>query len=865
VGARYFRCPSLARAARDSPSPLRDSINSLPSAAARRASTAKPEKPVKLSICSCVLTVCALLLVAGSASAQSTDVVLHTSHARAFGSWSLVADATAADGKRLANADHAAAKLTAPLAQPANYFEMDFQAQAGVTYRLWIRGKAEKDFYGNDSAFVQFSDSVTATGAAQFRIGSTSATIYTIEDCGGCHVAGWGWNDNFYGATTGDLISFASSGAHTVRVQVREDGLSIDQIVLSPVTYKTIAPGALKNDTIVLPETTQTAAIDPAADVVLYAAHATTVGKWSVTADATAAGGTRLANPDAGAAKILTASAAPANYFEMQFPAAAGVAYRLWIRGKAQNNYYGNDSVHVQFSDSVTAAGGASYRIGTTSSTVYTVEDCNGCGVSGWGWNDNFYGTTPGERIYFGATGIHTMRVQVREDGLSIDQIVLSPVKYAVNAPGAPKSDTAILAASGGSTDPVVVDPLIVDPIVTEPIVQPPAGNLPPVFESGADGFRIGSLQGAMTAPATILFTASATGPEATDTLTYTWNFGDGTPAESHVQTTEASRQNPVHTYTRGGTFTATVTITDQAGNSISRSGELVVASSAVPAGAVTLKVMQLNSYKGRSTDTRVEQSKVWLQARWMAAADADVVQVQEVMGTNDANKYKTELEKVTGQTWNYFFRTDGNGGSSSAQGIAIFTRLPILTTASIAYTRCASADIPQRAAVAITVNVNGRNLTLIDTHLSSYSSSTDMTCRLNQAKELTAWAESLGSDRVITGDLNADPGEAAIKWFLHDGTSLYDDTWATPSGVERRTSYTDNPVAKMQTRSERIDYILTSKGSVLDLAAVQVPDTRDFTNDNSIYSQGKTYWWFHNAAPRDSDHETLIATFVVR
>ena len=73
------------------------------------------------------------------------------------------------------------------------------------------------------------------------------------------------------------------------------------------------------------------------------------------------------------------------------------------------------------------------------------------------------------------------------------------------------------------------------------------------------------------------------------------------------------------------------------------------------------------------------------------------------------------------------------------------------------------------------------------------------------------------------------------------------------------------NPVAKMMTRSERIDYILTSRGSVLSLAAVQVPDTRDFTNDNPIYSQGKTCWAFQNAAPRDSDHETLIATFIVR
>src|SRR6185369_5305233 len=50
-------------------------------------------------------------------------------------------------------------------------------------------------------------------------------------------------------------LYFASTGTHTLRVQVREDGLSIDQIVLSPSTYLNTSPGALKNDTVILPET----------------------------------------------------------------------------------------------------------------------------------------------------------------------------------------------------------------------------------------------------------------------------------------------------------------------------------------------------------------------------------------------------------------------------------------------------------------------------------------------------------------------------------------------------------------------------------------------------------------------------------
>ena len=91
-------------------------------------------------------------------------------------------------------------------------------------------------------------------------------------------------------------------------------------------------------------------------EVVLYAAAATLVaGKWSVVADTTAAGGARMANPDANAAKVNAALANPVDYFEMTFQAQAGVAYHLWLRGKAEKNTFANDSVFVQFSGSVDA------------------------------------------------------------------------------------------------------------------------------------------------------------------------------------------------------------------------------------------------------------------------------------------------------------------------------------------------------------------------------------------------------------------------------------------------------------------------------------------------------------------------------
>ena len=98
------------------------------------------------------------------------------------------------------------------------------------------------------------------------------------------------------------------------------------------------------------------------------------------------------------------------------------------MRGRAEGNVYSNDSVFVQFSNAVTSSGSATLRIGTTSAAEYNLEDCSGCGIAGWGWQDNGWGrNVTGAPIRFNATGPQKLRIQAREDGLSIDQIILSP------------------------------------------------------------------------------------------------------------------------------------------------------------------------------------------------------------------------------------------------------------------------------------------------------------------------------------------------------------------------------------------------------------------------------------------------------
>jgi hypothetical protein len=94
---------------------------------------------------------------------------------------------------------------------------------------------------------MQFSNVGTAL------IGTTSAMSVILEDGSGAGVSGWGWQDNAYGpAVTPAPVVFETSGVQTLRILPREDGLSIDQIVLSSDRYLTAAPGAVKNDATIL-------------------------------------------------------------------------------------------------------------------------------------------------------------------------------------------------------------------------------------------------------------------------------------------------------------------------------------------------------------------------------------------------------------------------------------------------------------------------------------------------------------------------------------------------------------------------------------------------------------------------------------
>src|SRR5439155_5880126 len=195
---------------------------------------------------------------------------------------------------------------------------------------------------------------------------------------------------------------------------------------------------------------TKTVTIVPTKEIVLHVGAAgESVGPaWVTVADTTAASGQRLYNPNRSAPKINMPLANPASYTTMQFVADPTMAYKLWVRLKADGNAFGNDSLWMQFTNVADATTGAGvYRPGTTSGLAINLEECSGCGESGWGWEDDGWGAVNknGTTLRFPNGGPQQIWIQQREDGVSIDQIVLSAEKYLTTRPGAAKNDHTIL------------------------------------------------------------------------------------------------------------------------------------------------------------------------------------------------------------------------------------------------------------------------------------------------------------------------------------------------------------------------------------------------------------------------------------
>lgn len=477
------------------------------------------------------------------------------------------------------------------------------------------------------------------------------------------------------------------------------------------------------------------------------------------------------------------------------------------MRGQADNNYWGNDSVFVQFSGSLNTLGQAAYRIGTTSALEVNLEDCSGCGLSGWGWQDDGWGVNVlGPTISFATTGTQTIRIQTREDGISIDQIVLSSYSYLFSSPGLLKNDNTILQSTVGT-------------------ILPPPNQAPLV--------SISATPTSGTSPLFVSFASGASDPDGY-IASYSWSFGDGGTS---------SAANPTYTYAAAGSYTARLTVTDNAGASSSATVQINVSAPAPPPPPTTgtLRVLTYNLQFGKGTDNIQNWDRT---ATWIANINPDIAQFCEVP-PDGISTLVSLLNQKTGRTWSSFWVPKAPGIN---EGNLILSKYTFISTGSkyLSYTRSVAQ---------VTISVAGRTINFFGTHLDDASSSN----RYVEVGELMSFAAGFSENRIVCGDFNGGPDtQEAIRM-----ASGYYDGWNQGYNAGTAVAYPDNPVAwQTRTRRGRIDYVWYSTGAAnLVLRGTQIPDTRDLNNKNVVIFLGTP----DDYGVRPSDHNPMIANFDIR
>jgi regulation of enolase protein 1 (concanavalin A-like superfamily) len=187
---------------------------------------------------------------------SSGDVVIYASDipsASRHGAWQTAGDSQSPNGVKLSTADSGLAFTNEPVAAPQHYVDVTFNANAGTPYRVWLRLRADGDSKWNDSLWVQFSDALV-NGSPEYRMNSTAGLLVNMAtDAWASSLNGWGWHNGAYWLSQPTVLTFPTSGAHTLRVQIREDGVQFDQIVLSPTRFMDQAPGSVSGDSVVVP------------------------------------------------------------------------------------------------------------------------------------------------------------------------------------------------------------------------------------------------------------------------------------------------------------------------------------------------------------------------------------------------------------------------------------------------------------------------------------------------------------------------------------------------------------------------------------------------------------------------------------
>lgn len=770
----------------------------------------------------------AAVLTTGSAHAQ--EVVIYASDVSTIqGNWAKEPSSSGAGGYRMTSTDDNAAVVDSPLAAPSNYFEASFTAPSYTTYHVWLRLRAASDSKWNDSVYVQFSDAASPQGSAVYRINTSSALLVNLEACSNCGVSSWGWQDGAYWLSQTPLVMFGASGSHKIRVQTREDGIQIDQIVLSPARYLSSAPGPKTNDTTIvsrsggtggaltpfsgtpvsLPGTISASNFDNGGEGVAY--HDTSAGNaggmyrsTDVDLQSSTEGGTNIGWTAAGEWLNYTVRVAESGAYNVQLRMASATGGSLHVGFNAGNVWkavsvpntggwqtWSTVTVPVTLtagqqvltlgldtggfnlkSIAVASAGG-----GSTSSSSAGLAPYGGTARAVPGTIEAEDFDNGGQGVAYNDTTGGNTGGQYRSGNVDIEVASEGGYDVAWNAAGEWLNYSVNVASAGSYT-------------VQLRLASQSGGTLHVGFNGPSPVWR------AVSVPAT-------GGWQAWSTVNVPVTLGAGNQVMTVLFDTGGVNLN--HVKAVAGTTTSSTSTSSGSGN--------------------RLRFMTWNIQHGNGRDGSYQLPA---QVQFIASQNPDVVALQEVQtwNENQPERYRSLLQQATGQTWTVVWAPVIS--TAATEGNVILTRLPV--SSSSAFQMHATSDwsamYSNRSAAQATVRLNGVNVNVFSTHLDYYNTSH----RSTQESQLMSWAANFGGPKLVAGDFNSWWGE----YWITNMITQYSDTWRDVTG-SNENGYTVNDAV-------RFDYIF-----------------RGYTNASRAVP---TNCW----VPRTtlSDHNPVIADFTV-
>lgn len=218
-------------------------------------------------------------------------------------------------------------------------------------------------------------------------------------------------------------------------------------------------------------------------------------------------------------------------------------------------------------------------------------------------------------------------------------------------------------------------------------------------------------------------------------------------------------------------------------------SSALVAVAAAQPA-PITLRVMSYNIHHGEGLDKKIDLERI---AQVIRAANVDLVGLQEVdRGVERTQKrdLPAELAKLTGLHVAFENNYPYQGGE---YGNATLSRHPIRRTKNTRYQMLRPGE--QRGVLQVVVDVGGREVLFLNTHLDFRPDDAERLLNVNELKTIVAAAGSMPV--IMTGDFNAVPTSRTITLIREFMT----DTWPL---VGRGEGFSI-PVKKP---AKRIDYV---------------------------------------------------------